>query len=94
MSLASPWLGSTVKLTWDVVPDTGNTVFANITLAIKDPAGTVTTFTSASLTQVSANSYRYDYTPALAGQYTYKWKSTGAIQLTTQDYFTVRPVDF
>lgn len=67
-----------------------------IELKVKDPAGTITTYTFA-LAQVirsSAGVYYYDVTPDQSGTWYYHWKGTGTAQAAAEHEFQVKVSKF
>jgi uncharacterized protein YfaS (alpha-2-macroglobulin family) len=62
-----------------------------VTLKVKDPTGTVTTFTHpASLTKDATGRYHRDITPNVPGQWYYRYFATGAVEATIEETFRVR----
>lgn len=64
-----------------------------LTLRIKAPGGTETTYTygtDAALVKDSVGVYHLDYLPPVAGGYTYRWAGTGAAQAASETPFSVR----
>ncbi len=49
------------------------------TLKVKDPTGTVTSYSLAQLTKDGVGLYHYDVIPAVAGEYLWAWSSTGPV---------------
>lgn len=65
-----------------------------LTLTITPPSGApvVKQWPSpADITKVGVGSFRYDYSPLLAGLFAYEWRSTGTAQADERGYFEVRP---
>ena len=64
-----------------------------VTLKVKDPTGTVTTYTyaGAQVVKDSTGNYHYDLTPAIAGKWYYEWVGTGAVPAQSESYFVVVP---
>ncbi len=54
----------------NVNPDT-------ISLALKDPSGNLTTYTSSQVTNSATGVYHYDFTVDEEGMFYYKWVTTG-----------------
>jgi len=62
-----------------------------ITLMVKDPTGTVTTYSHpASLTKDGVGRYSKELTPTLSGRWYYKFRGTGAVEATVEETFRVR----
>lgn len=87
-------LGQTVEL-GDLVHLTFTTTVAGvltdpttISLLVLDPAAVTTTL---SPVRDSVGTFHYDYSPAVAGTYLYRWVATGAAQSAQDGSFLVRP---
>jgi hypothetical protein len=64
-----------------------------VTLQVKDPTKTMTSYTYA-LAQVvkdSVGNYHYDVTPTVSGTWFYGWTSTGTAAADAEAFFTVLP---
>jgi len=60
-----------------------------ITLKIRLPGGTVTTLTTASLTNVSAGIYTYDYKITQSGLHYYRFDGDGTVDTVEDGMFNV-----
>jgi hypothetical protein len=60
-----------------------------ITLKVKDPNGTTTTYSSP--TKDSQGNYHQDVTPTVSGTWWYAWGGTGAVVAQSENYFIVTP---
>lgn len=68
-----------------------------VTLAIRDPTGTVTTYTygSSGINRVSTGIYTYNVdTTGLPGRFEYKWVGTGDCQALDIEQFLSSPTPF
>lgn len=77
-------LGNVVHLERTVEVDGNLTDAATITVTIQKPDGTLTT--PATPTRDSLGTYHYDYTPAAAGRYVYRWVTTGPVAAAEGDF--------
>ena len=59
------------------------------TLRVKDPTGTVTTYSSP--VHDSQGNYHQDVTPTVAGTWWYEWLGTGTVVAQSEGYFIVTP---
>lgn len=87
-------IGDLVVLELPLTVDGTPTDPTALTLTITPPSGAVVTKlwpSPAEITRVGPGSFRYDYSPLLAGLYAYEWKSTGTAQADERGYFEVRP---
>lgn len=61
-----------------------------ITLKVKNPAGTTTTYTYPThITKSSTGVYYYDYAVAAAGTHYYNWAGSGAFQAADENSFEI-----
>lgn len=65
---------------------------STVSLTVKDPAATSTTYTyaGATVTKDSVGNYHVDVAPTLTGTYKYRWVSTGTGQAAEENSFQVR----
>lgn len=92
-------IGDMISLHTIVKTTAGATVNTGMTFKIKTPAGVITTYGPVTLTNstvivnVSSGTWKKNYliTGTSYGRYTYQWKSTGAVNLSTGGAFAVRP---
>lgn len=61
---------------------------ATVTVKVKDPAGVVTTISTAPVND-GTGQYHVDYTPALKGEHVYRWEGTGACVAAAEEIFFV-----
>lgn len=63
-----------------------------VTLKVKDPAGTVTTYTyaGAAIIKDAVGRYHRDITPNTPGQWYYRFFATGTVEATIEETFRVR----
>lgn len=78
---------------------TVNSVFVNpttITLKVKDPDNTISTYTYAGgqLTQLSTGTFYRDVTVTNDGEWYYRFEGTGACQAAGENQFRVRKSEF
>lgn len=77
--------------------DIGGTVVdpTNITLKVKVPAGTVSTFYyPGTVTRVSTGVYYYDFPITASGTHYYNWAGTGAYTVADESSFEVVSTQF
>jgi hypothetical protein len=60
-----------------------------VTLTLREPTGTLTAHAVPPVVRESAGAYRYDFTPAGAGLYAYRWVGTGAAAGSEEGTFAV-----
>lgn len=87
-------LGDLVVLELPLTVDGVLTDPTSLTLVITPPSGAAVTKlwpTPAEISHPSTGSFRYDYTPLVAGLYAYEWRATGTAQAAERGYFEVRP---
>ena len=68
-----------------------------VTLKVKDPTGTVTTYTfgtSPILIRHDTGQYRFDYNITMAGTHYYRWSGTAPCQAAGEGLFTVSATRF
>jgi hypothetical protein len=70
-----------------------NTDPTTVSVTIRDPNGTSTTYTYADdeVQKSATGVYYYDYTPTVGGTYTYEWVGTGTAAGREPGAFHVRP---
>lgn len=80
--------GDLVRLTV-AFTDLGGTAAdpTTVTLSVRDPAGTITTYTyaGAQVIKEATGAFYYDLALSTVGVYTYRWTGTGAVQAATPD---------
>lgn len=87
-------VGDLVVLELPLTVDGALTDPTTLTLRITPPSGSVVTRlwpTPLEITRVSVGSFRYDYSPLVAGLYAYEWAATGSATADERGYFEVRP---
>lgn len=68
---------------------------SNITLKVKTPAGSVSTYTYPSnITKESTGVYYYDYSVASSGTFYFNWSATGGHQAADESTFVVTSTVF
>lgn len=89
--MASYQLNDTPKITCTFTVDGTNTDPTTVTLEVKDPAGTKTTYTYAAgqITKSAAGLYYKYITLNLAGTWWYRWTGTGTVADVDVDYLFV-----
>jgi len=90
MSTSKTNIGDRQKITCVFTPETGNTVAAEVTLVIKPPTGASVTYNNGDITQVTTDSYRYDYLCTQSGIHHYRWVSSGTVDAAEEGFFTVQ----
>lgn len=67
-----------------------------VSLKVKAPGGTVTTYTyaGATVTKDSTGNYHVDLDLPTAGEWLYRWAGTSSNKAATEGGFTVRPSAF
>lgn len=86
-------IGDTVRVTVTFTNSAGTATDPSaVTLSVKDPKGTKTTYTygSSSMVKSATGIYYYDLTATLPGSYKYVWKGTGALVVAEENRFEVR----
>jgi len=66
---------------------------STVTLSIRKPDGVVD-YTGTGVTNPSTGVYYRDYTPAVWGEYQYRFVATGAVIVAVEGRFDVRSSDF
>lgn len=87
-------IGDLVVLELPLTVDGTPTDPTTLTLRITPPTGAVITRnwpTPLEITRVSVGSFRYNYSPLVAGLYAYEWAGTGTATADERGYFEVRP---
>lgn len=87
MTISAAAKGTQYQLETTISVNSTNVTPTAITLSIKDPAGTLTTYTSSQVTNSATGVYYYNYTMALEGMYYYKWVTTGTGAGASQGQF-------
>lgn len=84
-------IGDRAKLTAVFTPEAGspNTLPAEVTLLVREPNGHEQLFTSAAITAVTTDSYRYDFLCTQSGKHHYRWQSSGQVDAAEEGSFTV-----
>ena len=84
-------IGDLLRLKATFTSITGTNVDpTSITLKVKNPAGSVTTYTYPThITKDSTGVYYYNYAVAASGTHYYNWAGTGAFQAADENSFTV-----
>lgn len=82
-------IGDRVKITVVFAPETGNTVPSQVTLAVKAPDGATSLYTSAQITAVATDSYRYNFLVTQSGKHYYRWASSGTVDAAEEGSFVV-----
>ncbi len=92
----SYWSGTAINLTAPFTVADVATDPTTVTLKVKSPAGTVTTYTYAAgeITKDSTGNYSKTITPTVSGAWYYWWAGTGACIATAQGGFYVRDSEF
>ena len=69
---------------------------ATVTLKVRDPSGTTTTYTygAATVTKDSTGAYHRDVSATTAGRWLYRWEGTGTAQAAEEAAFDVEPSAF
>lgn len=69
---------------------------STITLQVKKPDGTKTTYTyPADITKTATGAFEKEVPSTnIPGNWYYKWKGTGAVVAASETYFTVLPSEF
>jgi hypothetical protein len=85
-------IGDLVRVT-ATFTDTGGTVAdpTATVLHVETPDGTVTSYTTSTITRVSTGLYRYDITTTGRGLYEYRFAGSGAVTAQQEGWFSVRP---
>lgn len=67
-----------------------------ITLKVKNPAGTVSTYTFAlgQVTRSGTGAYYKDVSVDSVGLWFYRWEGTGAVVSAGEGYFDAKPTEF
>ncbi len=83
----------TVRITGTFTVSGTATDPTTVTLKVKDPAGTVSTYTyaEAQITKDGTGNYHKDVALTLEGYYYYRWEGTGAVAAADEDYLVVLP---
>ncbi len=78
-------VGDMRRLTATCTVSGTNTDPTTLTLVVKTPSGTATSYTysGAQLTKSATGIYYYDLSFTEAGRWKYQWKATGAVKDTT-----------
>lgn len=64
----------------------------SVFLYVKDPTGTITTYSGAQITRDNTGRYHLTLTPSISGLWVYKWQGTGVAVATSPDTtFTINP---
>ena len=86
-------IGDTVRLKGEFTDDAGAAADPTaVSMIVKDPAGTKTTYTYAlaQITKLAVGIYYYDLTITMAGDWYYRFSGTGAVVTAGEQYFNVR----
>jgi len=90
-------IGDMVRLSWVVKSTGGTPTNSAVTLTVQTATGGITKYGPVSTTNstviahTGTGAWNRTITFNSKGRWTYEWKSTGAIQLTTGGAFAVRP---
>lgn len=91
-------LGDQVRLSAVFTDADGVTVEPTvITVKYSDPTGDVTELTygvDVAVTQEAAGSYYVDFVPSRAGQWRYRWESSGTVTAAAEGVFQVKRSSF
>jgi hypothetical protein len=92
----SYWPGTAINLTAPFTVAGVATDPTTVTLKVKSPAGTTTTYTYAlgEVTKDSVGNYSKVITPTISGAWFYWWAGTGACIATAQAGFQVYEAEF
>ncbi len=88
-------VGQIIRLSVAITQSGSGVDPAALSLIIKDPTGTETTFTyaSAQIQKDSTGNYHYDVTASYAGTYQLRWLGTGSAAGAQQDSFIVQALN-
>lgn len=67
-----------------------------VTLKVKSPSGTVTTYTTpdAEIVKVGTGTYQSDILLNASGDWWYRWEGSGAVTAAREKRLSVRPTEF
>lgn len=83
--------GTEIRLSVRFERDGAETDPTSVSLKVRAPDGTVTTYSYPAQVQRSATGrYYLDVTPSAAGTWHYKWTATGAVAVQAEGSFRVR----
>lgn len=87
--------GSAVLLTGEFA-DASNVLMdpTVITLRVRDPSGTMTSYTGVAITRTSTGMFSCQVVPATSGIWKYRWEGTGAAIAAGEKRFEIQPSDF
>ncbi len=101
MGLNSYPLGSNVRLKSYDADDNGfwgasttNADPTTVTLKVKDPAGTITTYASSDLTKAATGRWYYDLTMSTAGRWFYRYDGAGAVVAAEEGSLMIEATEF
>jgi len=88
--------GDVVRFSAEFTSDGVLTDPTEVTLKIKQPNGTISTYTygAAEITRVSTGNYYKDVEMTQTGQLWYRFSGTGALISAEESYLIIRPSEF
>ena len=89
-------IGDTIRLTATFTVSDAVTDPTTITLKVKDPVGTITSYTYAAgtVTKASTGVYTKDIALTLSGPYFYRWEGTGTVPTADETWLDVEKSQF
>ena len=96
--MSNPIAGTLMRVAGTWTDSSGNLVDpAAITLKVRDPSGSITSYTLAGATVVKDSTGKYHAsvdTTGKPGHWVYEWTSTGTVQADQTGYFDIDPSPF